>query len=184
MSSIIRNASKSLPAWQCSRAFVTTAKSKKTMWSDDLSVPMAADMIGTPDPISNLRPVKYYVPSDETEEQREWRESCQKVDDFNEKFWHANNTLFVEAKAKYEAQLKESGQEITAEAMSIFYKDFLDKAYDRQMEYNRAWWKMNIAQLYPGFKAAIRSLKTKSDHTDYQHTNSKEFSFWKKSFES
>ncbi|KAI8354610.1 hypothetical protein EDC96DRAFT_446866, partial [Choanephora cucurbitarum] len=92
--------------------------------------------------------------------------------------------LFAEAKAEYEAQLKENGQEITAEAMSIFYKDFLDKAYERQMEYNRTWWKMNIAQLYPGFKAAIRSLRSKSEHTDYQHTNSKEFSFWKKSFDS
>jgi hypothetical protein len=67
-----------------------------------LSKPIAADMIGTPDPISNLRPVKYYIPPNETAEEKEWRESCIKVDAFNEDFWHSNNTLFVQAKADYE----------------------------------------------------------------------------------
>jgi hypothetical protein len=69
------------------------------------------------------------------------------------------------------------GEEVTAEAMSIFYKDFLDKAYDRQMEYNRAWWKLNAAQLYPGLKAAIRSFKKKRGEVAAT-------GFWEKSFES
>ncbi|CAO3695395.1 unnamed protein product [Rhizopus stolonifer] len=136
-------------------------------------------MIGTPNPISNLRPVKYYVSPEETKEEREWRESCQRVDEFNQKFWHDNNLLFVKAKSDYEEQLKNSGKEVTAEAMSVFYKDFLNKAYDRQMEYNKAWWKMNIAQLYPGLKAAIRSMK-KSKNTELD----KGTGFWEKSFES
>lgn len=140
-------------------------------------------MIGTPDPISNLRPVKYYIPPNETAEEKEWRESCIKVDAFNEKFWHDNNTMFAQAKADYEDSLKAKGEEVTAEAMSVFYKDFLNKAYDRQMEYNRAWWKMNIAQLYPGFKAAFRSLKPRSDAAA-PSTQVKGNGFWEKSFES
>lgn len=76
--------------------------------------------------------------------------------------------------------VRANGQEVTAEAMSVFYKDFLNKAYDRQMEYNRTWWKMNIAQLYPGFKAAIRSLKSKNN----QVVTEKGHGFWEKSFES
>lgn len=75
----------------------------------------------------------------------------------------------------------EKGEEVTAEALSVFYKDFLNKAYGRQMEYNRTWWKMNIAQLYPGFKAAIRSLKSKNDTTVSQVKGN---GFWEKSFES
>lgn len=79
-------------------------------------------MIGTPDPISNLRPVKYYIPPDETKEvkkkerikitvndfaqEREWRESCQRVDEFNQNFWYKNNLMFAEAKAEYEEQCK------------------------------------------------------------------------------
>lgn len=37
-------------------------------WTDNLSKPVAVDMIGTPDPISNLRPVKYYISPNETKE--------------------------------------------------------------------------------------------------------------------
>ncbi|KAI8997792.1 hypothetical protein BDB01DRAFT_772441 [Pilobolus umbonatus] len=137
-------------------------------------------MIGTPNPISNLRPVKYYIPPNETLEEREWRESCQRIDAFNEEFWHNNNTLFIKAKAEYQEQLQAKGEEITAEAMSVFYKDFLNKAYNRQMEYNRTWWKMNIAQLYPGIKAAIRSIKkAKASTGQYNKGNG----FWDKSFE-
>lgn len=36
--------------------------------SQSLLQPVAADMIGTPDPVTNLRPVRYYVPPDETQE--------------------------------------------------------------------------------------------------------------------
>lgn len=39
---------------------------------DLLLKPVAADMIGTPDPISNLRPVKYYVLPNETKEVSIW----------------------------------------------------------------------------------------------------------------
>ncbi|CEI89680.1 hypothetical protein RMCBS344292_04029 [Rhizopus microsporus] len=157
---------------------VCTKKIKKRP-TEDLSKPVAADMIGTPDPISNLRPVKYYIPPDETKEEREWRESCQRVDEFNQSFWYKNNLMFAEAKAEYEEQLRKSGQEVTAEAMSVFYKDFLNKAYDRQMEYNRNWWRMNIAQLYPGLKAAIRSMR-KTRQTEIDRGTG----FWEKSFES
>lgn len=79
---------------------------EQSKWCDNLTKPVAADMIGTPDPISNLRPVKYYIPTNETTDEREWRESCIKVDKFNEDFWHHNNTLFVQAKADYEDACK------------------------------------------------------------------------------
>lgn len=36
--------------------------------NDVLSRKVEADMIGTPDPISNLRPVRYFVPADESPE--------------------------------------------------------------------------------------------------------------------
>lgn len=35
-------------------------------------------MIGTPDPISNLRPVKYYIPPDETKEVKKERKNKDK----------------------------------------------------------------------------------------------------------
>ncbi|KAL0136143.1 hypothetical protein V8B55DRAFT_1553456 [Mucor lusitanicus] len=161
-----------------------TTASKKKNWTESLTTPVAADMIGTPDPISNLRPVKYYISPNETTEEKEWRESCQRVDAFNEDFWQKNNTLFMNAKAEFEDQFRARGEEVTAEAMSVFYKDFLNKAYDRQMEYNRTWWKMNVAQLYPGFKAAMRSLSKPKHESAHAAQQSKGNGFWEKSFES
>jgi hypothetical protein len=66
---------------------------------------------------------------------------------------------------------------VTAEALSVFYKDFLDKAYDRQMEYNKQWWKENIGMLYPGAKAAFRQLMQKKKQEALP------LSFWDKNFE-
>ncbi|KAI8988193.1 hypothetical protein BDF20DRAFT_854401 [Mycotypha africana] len=65
--------------------------------------------------------------------------------------------------------------------MSIFYKNFLNEAYDRHMEYNRTWWRMNFQQLYPGFKAAFRSLRKRT--TCSTNLNASQ-GFWEKSFES
>jgi hypothetical protein len=50
--------------------------------TEDLSKPVAADMIGTPDPISNLRPVKYYIPPDETKEVKKKERIKITVNDF------------------------------------------------------------------------------------------------------
>lgn len=107
--------------------------------------------------------------------------------------------MFTEAKAEYEEKCKgweysyqgrilmhwivrKNGEQVTAEAMSVFYKDFLNKAYERQMEYNRTWWKLNIGLLYPGFKASWRWL-TKS-RSQPRSSIQKETNFWAKSFES
>ncbi|KAI8381479.1 uncharacterized protein BYT42DRAFT_566688 [Radiomyces spectabilis] len=163
------------------RYLATAAKRRcnKSRLTDGLAQPVAADMIGTPDPISNLRPVKYYVSPHETEEEKEWRLLQQRVDEFNQTFWRNNNLMFVRAKAEYEDQLIARGEPVTAEAMSIFYKDFLNKAYDRQMAYNREWWRLNVSMLYPGLKACVRALRNRSTAVE-----SKDTGFWDKSFES
>ncbi|KAI8075245.1 hypothetical protein BC940DRAFT_287835 [Gongronella butleri] len=146
--------------------------------NEPLTQTVRSDMIGLPDPVSNLRPVKYYVRPNETDEEQRWREHQQQVDAFNQTFWTNNNTMFSQAKKDYEAQLIASGQEVTPEALSIFYKDFLDKAYDRQMAYNKAWWKHNLAMLYPGLKAALRNMK------QLRLESSRQTGFWEKSFDS
>lgn len=127
----------------------------------------------------------------------------QRVDEFNQEFWTRNNSMFLQAKAEYEEQcknglfseetkgklnvwmmmiVKQRGEEVTPEALSIFYKDFLDAAYERHMEYNRQWWKLNIGMLYPGFKATMRRLfQSKKTHDSLHQRGT---NFWEKSFES
>jgi len=59
-------------------SFLLTTKPNTDLTTDKLPSPIndvlsrkvEADMIGTPDPVSNLRPVRYFTPSDETPEVR------------------------------------------------------------------------------------------------------------------
>ncbi|KAF9439343.1 hypothetical protein BGZ76_000004 [Entomortierella beljakovae] len=115
-------------------------------------------LVGNPHPVSNLRPVKYPIPENESLEDREFRERRERVDAFNQNFWVSNNNLFNKAKAEYEEKIlsQNGGQPVTTEELSVFYKDFLDKAYVRQMNYNRQWWIENVGLLLPAAKAAVR----------------------------
>ncbi|CAG8553207.1 4173_t:CDS:2 [Paraglomus brasilianum] len=118
------------------------------------------DYIGSPDLISNLRPVKYYARPSETAEERTWRLHRERVDKFNQDFWETNNKLFKSTKMAFEnAVLARNGKKPSSSEMSAFYGEFLDKAYDRHRAYNKQWWKENAGMLLPALKAAIRNLQ-------------------------
>ncbi|OZJ04096.1 hypothetical protein BZG36_02852 [Bifiguratus adelaidae] len=139
--------------------------------------PVRLDLIGTPDPVSNLRPVKYYIDADESAEEKEWRLLQQSVDRFNQDFWAENNRLFQQAKHDYEDNLRAQGQAITPEALSIFYNDFLAKSRERHMQYNLEWMKLNFRMLYPGFKACVRQFRKRKATAEHKVT------FWDKNVE-
>ncbi|KAG0097209.1 hypothetical protein BGZ93_003204 [Podila epicladia] len=71
--------------------------------------------------------------------------------------------MFNKAKAEYESKIsaQNGGVAATTEELSIFYKDFLDKAYERQMNYNRQWWIENIGLLWPSAKSVVRKWTSK-----------------------
>ncbi|KAG0324227.1 hypothetical protein BGZ99_002059 [Dissophora globulifera] len=121
-------------------------------------------LTGNPHPISNLRPVLYPIPPNESPEDREFRERRERVDAFNQDFWVSNNNMFNKAKADYEEKIRaqNGNQPVTTEELSVFYKDFLDRAYDRQMRYNRQWWVENVGMLLPAAKAAVRKWTSRS----------------------
>ncbi|KAF9365186.1 hypothetical protein BGX34_010990 [Mortierella sp. NVP85] len=121
-------------------------------------------LVGNPHPVSNLRPIIYPIPKNESEEDRHFRERRERVDAFNQHFWVNNNAMFIKAKEEYEEKIRaqNGGQPVTTEELSIFYKDFLDKAYERQMNYNRQWWIENIGLLLPSAKAVLRKWTSRS----------------------
>ncbi|KAF9426182.1 hypothetical protein BGZ94_006850 [Podila epigama] len=135
----------------------TTASKKRE--SLDPSQNTDKFLVGNPHPISNLRPVKYPIPKNESAQDRALREQRESVDAYNQNFWVTNNNMFIKAKAEYEAKIRAQNGNVpvTTEELSIFYKDFLDKAYVRQMNYNRQWWIKNIGLLWPSAKAVIRN---------------------------
>lgn len=107
--------------------------------------------------------MRYPVPSDESAEDRALREQRERVDAFNQNFWVSNNNMFNKAKAEYEDKIRaqNGGEAVTTEELSIFYKDFLDKAYERQMNYNRQWWIENVGLLWPSAKSVVRKWTSK-----------------------
>ncbi|XP_053800661.1 cytochrome c oxidase assembly factor 8 isoform X1 [Vidua chalybeata] len=108
-----------------------------------------SDWIGPPDKLSNLRPVIFYVPPEESALERRLREARQEAQASNQRFWARHNRAFRQEKEEFiYSRLKakglemrdESGQKATlnAEEMADFYKDFLSKNLKKHLQYNRS----------------------------------------------
>ncbi|XP_030740869.1 cytochrome c oxidase assembly factor 8 [Echinops telfairi] len=129
------------------------------------------DWIGPPDRQSNLRPVQFYVPEDESPLEQRLRELRQETQEWNQEFWANQNSTFMKEKEEFiHSRLKakglalrtESGQRATlnAEEMADFYKDFLSKNFQKHMYYNRDWYRRNFAiTVFMGRVALHRAWK-------------------------
>ncbi|XP_075048302.1 cytochrome c oxidase assembly factor 8 [Mixophyes fleayi] len=113
------------------------------------------DWIGPPDRYSNLRPIKYFVPADESPLGRKLRELRQETQDWNQRFWANQNVTFIKEKEEFITsrlrvlgleQRDEEGRKRTlnAEVMAEFYKEFLSKNFEKHAYYNREWYKRNF----------------------------------------
>ncbi|KAL2098639.1 hypothetical protein ACEWY4_005119 [Coilia grayii] len=113
------------------------------------------DWIGPPDRLSNLRPIIYHIPENETPLERRLRHLRQETEDWNHQFWTNQNITFSKEKEEYiVAQLKAKGlterdengkkRSLSTEEMAVFYKDFLDKNYKRHANYNKEWYQRNF----------------------------------------
>ncbi|KAG9336597.1 hypothetical protein JZ751_002944 [Albula glossodonta] len=108
--------SHSLPSQRSS--FVPVASSKR-------------DWIGPPDRLSNLRPIIYHIPENESPLERRLRHLRQETEDWNHQFWSNQNITF-------------SKRTLNSEDMAVFYKDFLDKNCTKHANYNKEWYKRNF----------------------------------------
>lgn len=104
------------------------------------------DSVGPPDPVSNLRPIKYHVPKHESPVERELRLKRISVAEWNRTFWTSHNLKFAKEREAYKKCLAEKGvSAATADQMSEFYKDFLDRNWKTHLTYNFEWYKRNIS---------------------------------------
>ncbi|XP_011847179.1 PREDICTED: kinesin light chain 1-like [Mandrillus leucophaeus] len=108
------------------------------------------DWIGPPDKYSNLRPVHFYIPENESPSEQKLRKLRQETQEWNQQFWANQNLTFSKEKEEFiHSRLKtkglglrtESGQKATlnAEEMADFYKEFLSKNFQKHMYYNRMY---------------------------------------------
>ncbi|NXW90887.1 APOP1 protein, partial [Alopecoenas beccarii] len=130
-----------------------------------------SDWIGPPDKHSNLRPIIFYVPPEESPLERRLREARQEAQACNQRFWAQQNRAFRQEKEEFiYSRLKAKGLEIrddtgkkatlNAEEMADFYKDFLSKNFRKHMQYNRDWYKRNFTITFlMGQVALVRALR-------------------------
>nr|CAD7267507.1 unnamed protein product [Timema shepardi] len=115
------------------------------------------DMIGPPNPVSNLRPMILRVAPDESPLEKEYRLAREETAKWNELFWSKHNTsFFKERKAFMEARspadMSPSGTTtVSADEMSVFYKAFLDKNWKIHLDYNIEWYRRNIGLVFLAF---------------------------------
>jgi len=120
------------------------------------------DWIGPPHPISNLMRIKHHKPTDETEQEKKFREKRIEVHEWSQKFWEKHNLDFYMMREEYiKKTLTEKYKDmpkkttLSAEEMSVFYKTFLDDRYQQHVWYNREWYKKNIGLLWPALQVNI-----------------------------
>uniref|UniRef100_A0A8C5QDK7 Cytochrome c oxidase assembly factor 8 n=1 Tax=Leptobrachium leishanense TaxID=445787 RepID=A0A8C5QDK7_9ANUR len=113
------------------------------------------DWVGPPDRLSNLRPVIFFVPKNESELEKKLRKLRAETQEWNQRFWANQNLTFLKEKEDFIlARLKSLGlgerdeeghkRTLNAEEMSHFYRDFLTKNLEKHTSYNREWYKRNF----------------------------------------
>lgn len=114
--------------------------------------------------------MKFHVPEDESDLERQYREQRQALLDWHHLFWTEHNKSFFTKKEEFvqkklaekQAEGKsETSQSVTPEELSVFYKKFLDENYKTHIQYNKEWYKKNIKLLWPALKANIYRLLNK-----------------------
>ncbi|XP_060070902.1 COA8 family protein CBG23705, mitochondrial-like [Ylistrum balloti] len=127
---------------------------------------MKNDWIGPPDPVSNLRPVKFHISKEDSSLAQSYRTQRQETQDWNQAFWSEHNTKFYEMKEEFvrqrlEEKMKEGSdsETLSAEEMSVFYKQFLDNNYKLHKTYNRDWYWRNFSLLWPALKLNMDKFK-------------------------
>ncbi|XP_044022223.1 cytochrome c oxidase assembly factor 8 [Siniperca chuatsi] len=133
------------------------------------------DWIGPPNPLSNLRPIVYHVPENETELEKRLRHLRQETEDWNHDFWARQNITFSKEKdafiisqlnAKGLTERDEQGRRrsLNSEEMAVFYKSFLDRNIIRHANYNNEWYRRNFAITVLMARVALKNMwKTVTD---------------------
>ncbi|KAJ1956468.1 hypothetical protein EC988_001333 [Linderina pennispora] len=116
-------------------------------------------LVGPPHAISNIRPIKFYVPADETPQEQAYRELREDACRRDHLFWLDNNTQFEAGKAAFEQETVRQTGACTLDDLSVYYKQYQEEAYERHLAYNRYVWRRNLAMVVPGIRAWWQSVR-------------------------
>ncbi|KAH9507207.1 Cytochrome c oxidase assembly factor 8 [Bulinus truncatus] len=149
------------------RHYYSTQKkdSKKIKIHQQAPIGGKYDWIGPPDPVSNIRPIQFHEPQNETPTEKTFRLRRSKILLWNQNFWAHHNSTFFKAKEDYVLKNQKTDSDgktsISSDELSVFYKKFLDENRKSHLNYNREWYKHNISLLWPALKVAFIRLRRK-----------------------
>lgn len=120
-------------------------------------------MIGPPNQLSNLRPVVFSIPRNESKLEKDFRLERDKVQKWNEDFWIKHNSAFLKESNEFRLKKLQSSTDadkksLSAEEMSEFYKRFLDKNWRVHVSYNFQWYRKNFNLLCMALKVQLSKL--------------------------
>uniref|UniRef100_A0A171B7B0 APOPT family protein mitochondrial n=1 Tax=Triatoma infestans TaxID=30076 RepID=A0A171B7B0_TRIIF len=69
-------------------------------------ISVKGDIVGPPNPISNIRPIIFHIPRNETAIEKIFRHEREYVQKWHEEFWSNHNTKFIEERKEFEKKLK------------------------------------------------------------------------------
>ncbi|KAJ1991119.1 hypothetical protein GGI25_003563 [Coemansia spiralis] len=116
-------------------------------------------LVGPPHPISNIRPIKFYVPADETPAERTYRELREEAVAKDHEFWLNNNMHFEQGKMDFERKaIQEKGQ-CTIDDLSEYFAKYQTDSYDRHLAYNRYVWRRNLQMIWPSLCAWFQEIR-------------------------
>ncbi|KAJ2711871.1 hypothetical protein H4R19_003044 [Coemansia spiralis] len=110
-------------------------------------------LVGPPHPVSNIRPVRFYVAADETAVEKRYREMREAVAEQDHQFWLDNNSRFEQGKAEFERQTTATKGVCSIDDLSTYYKQYQIDSYQRHLEYNRTVWARGFRMVWPGIRA-------------------------------
>lgn len=61
---------------------------------------ITSDMVGPPDPVSNLRRIVFKQPNNETKLEKKYREMRTEVQEWNQDFWTQHNSRFFQVRLR------------------------------------------------------------------------------------
>ncbi|XP_037603000.1 cytochrome c oxidase assembly factor 8 [Sebastes umbrosus] len=154
---------------QCSSKLATQQKKTPKRSAFKPAASSTHDWIGPPNPLSNLRPILYHVPENESELETRLRHLRQETEDWNHDFWTKQNISFSKEKETFIfSQLKAKGltvrdeegrrRSLNSEEMAVFYKRFLDTNRERHSDYNKEWYRRNFTITFLMARVTLKNM--------------------------
>ncbi|KAG8176520.1 hypothetical protein JTE90_021811 [Oedothorax gibbosus] len=149
----------------CRSIYASQSNASNKLGCQDITVKPFKDddknvWVGPPDPVSNLRLKVFPDSQDLCQEEKDFYAKSREVQDWNQEYWAEHNKEFTETRNLYIAKVSAEKnlpkeESLSAEEMSVFYKDFLDKNRIKHISYNWNWYKKNVYLIFLATKIKV-----------------------------